>query len=298
MAVAARRIGLSQDQLPEVVNITPRIAEEWLKTMVANRPISQKNVIEFAEAMYDGRWSLNGETIKFDDQARLFDGQNRLQACLLAGVPFRSYVITGIEDENAFATVDTGKARTNADVFAIAGWQNNKIAAGAAFLLYLYENKRMGWTGPIGKHSKGSEAIAARVQRGVALTTVSREELHSFAKGVEERLQQAVRFANSAKASRILPSASVAALYFLFSKISIKDAESFFNDLGEGVGILKGDPVYVLREKLIGAKMAKAVKLNRFAIIGLSLKAWNKRRDGSRIQVLGIQNGEAFPAAK
>lgn len=297
MNPSVSRIAPQPHPVPEILGVTPAMAEAWLRTMVANRPISQKNVIEFAEAMYEGRWSLNGETIKFDGEGRLFDGQNRLQACLLADVSFRTYVIRGIDDPNAFSTVDTGKTRTASDIFAIAGWQNNKIASGAALIIYAYEHKRLSWGGITGKHGKGSSNISGKVKRGTTLTTVSRDELHNFATSIQQPLEQAVRFANASRAMRVMPSASVAALFYLFRQKSALQAELFFTDLGEGTGLMKGDPVYVLREKLSYASKSKA-KLTRFAILGLTIKAWNKRRDQDHTKVLGVQQGEAFPRIK
>jgi hypothetical protein len=284
--------------VPQVVNITPTMAEQWLKTMVANRPISDKNVIEFATAMAENRWSLNGETIKFDGDGHLFDGQNRLQACILSEVAFRSYVVRGIEDPNAMATVDTGKSRTASDVFAIAGWQNNQIAAGAALVIYAYEQKRLNWSGISARYGKGNDAIAAKLKRGATLSTVSRDVLHRYAMSIEEGLKQAVRFANSSKASRTMPTASAAALYYIFRQKDVLAAEKFFSDLGEGLGMIKGDPVYVLREKLLSAKAQKAQKITKWAVLGLAIKAWNKRRADETVKVLGIQSGEDFPRAR
>src|SRR4051812_39659069 len=98
-------------ETPEVVLIAPKLASEWLRTMVANRPLSQIKAVEYGLAMERGDWVLNGETIKFNDKGNLIDGQHRLQACVLAGKPFQTYVVRGIADDRAFATIDTGKLR-------------------------------------------------------------------------------------------------------------------------------------------------------------------------------------------
>lgn len=282
----------------EVVTVTPAMAERWLKTMVANRPLSESKTVEYGVAMEQGKWVLNGETVKFDGEGRLFDGQHRLQGCVLAGVPFDTHVIRGIEDPNAFATVDTGKVRSTADVFGIAGWTNNKIAAGATMLIAAYTDKRLNWTGITGRFNKGGASeLSAKLKRGASMVAYSREELMTFASRVENELAQAVRFANASKASRVMPSATVAALYFLFRQKSASDAEVFFTSLGEGTALKASDPVYVLREKLMKAKRSDA-KLTRWAIAGFAIKAWNKRREGGPAQVLRYADGEAFPRVK
>lgn len=282
----------------EVVTITPKMAETWLKTMVANRPLSESKTIEYGLAMEASKWVLNGETIKFDGERRLFDGQHRLQACVLAGKPFDSHVIWGIEDPNAFATVDTGKVRSTADVFGIAGWTNNKTAAGASTLILAYTHKRLHWAGIQGRYSTGGKSeLAGKLKRGAMMAPYSREELMTFASSIEQELAQAVRFANGSKASRVMPSATVAALYYLFRQKSASDAEVFFTSLGEGTSLKASDPVYVLREKLMKAKKSDA-KLTRWAIAGFAIKAWNRRRDREPTQVLRYAEGEAFPRVK
>jgi hypothetical protein len=281
----------------EIVSVTPRLANEWLKSMVANRPLSDKKVMEYAIAIDQGQWVLNGETIKFDKDGHLFDGQHRLRAGILADKAFLSHVVRGIEDPNAFATVDTGKARTAKDVFGIAGWQNNAIASGAALVLYAVEHKRLGWGGIVGSYSKGgATGISARLRRGAKLDVVSRDELYKFAVGIEQELAQAVRYANGSHAGRVMPRTSIAALYYMFRQKSATDADRFFTDLGEGVGLQKQDPVYVLRERLLRAK--KDARLTRWAILGFAIKAWNARRAGKVLALLRVTDGEQFPKVK
>ena len=285
--------------LPIIESITPAKAEHYLKTMVANRPLSQSKVIEFALAIDEARWSLNGETIKFDAQGQLFDGQHRLHGCILAQKAFRSYVIRGITDPNAFSTVDTGKTRTHADIFGIAGWQNNKVASTAAMLILLYEKGRVNWGGAVSRvqRKKGSSVLDRVKSMPAGTAYASRDELVAFAASVSDELQQAVRFANSSKAARAMPAGTVAALYYLFRQKAPFEADAFFNDLGDGVGLQKSDPVWVLREKLLHSKSSKS-KLTRWAIFGFAIKTWNKRRAGESASVMRVQDGEAFPKVK
>ena len=285
---------------PDVENITPAKAEAYLKTMIANRHVSQAKVLEYGVSMDEGKWSLNGETIKFNSDGQLFDGQQRLHACILAGKSFITYVVRGITDPDAFSTVDTGKMRTHADVFAINGWQNNKVASAAAMVILMLEQKRINWGG-IETRIKRSSAptIAAKLKvmpnRGIA---TSRSELANFAEKNSESLQQAVRFAcSSKKMTRLISGSTIAALYYIFRKIAPFEADAFFQAIAEGVGLQKSDPVLVLREKLSRSKMSKE-KLTRWAIIGFTIKTWNKRRANEPMQSLRVIEGERFPVAK
>jgi hypothetical protein len=298
-ATAVRQAAQNHPHYAAVVeSVTPAKAEEYLKTMVANRKESQQKIIEYALQMEKNNWSLNGETLKFDGLGRLFDGQNRCRACILSGVPFRTYVVRGIDDPDAFATVDTGKARSHADIFAIGGWQNNQTASSAAMAIYVIENKLVDWNGVKGRRIKRDSEILKKFQGAMpSFHVVSQDELREFAEGIREELEQSVRFANSSKARRVITGANVAALHYLFRQKSVTQVEQFFVDLGEGLGLKAGDSVHLLREKLLQAKRSEA-KLERWFILGLCIKAWNKRREGEDLRVLRVIEGEEYPKVR
>lgn len=116
------------------MNITPQIAEEFLKKNIENnRPLNVKRVAMLAEAMQNGEFYPNGNTIKFDTAGRLIDGQHRLSACVMAGVPFESIVVYDV-DEKAFSVIDRNQqGRTQLQIHYMCGHnellQNNGILA-------------------------------------------------------------------------------------------------------------------------------------------------------------------------
>lgn len=277
--------------------ITPDLADLYLKTMVGNRHPSDKRVVEYALSMEAGQWRLNGETIKFDDGGRLIDGQQRLRACGLANVGFSTYVVRGLTDPEAFATVDIGKVRSHADVFAINGWQNNRVASAAAMLVYCVQNNMLSWGGPLPVRPKRSGVLKRFENRLPLVDPVPRDVLDRFADGIRPDLEQAVRFANSSRAKKLLPAATIAGLYYLFKKNTVSAADQFFTDLGDGLGLKRDDPVYVLRERLLGMR-APGVRSERWAVVGLTIKAWNKRRANAPLSRLVVAQDEPFPKVK
>lgn len=294
----AQKVVALKPQGAVLEHVTPAKAEEYLKSMIGNRPVSETKKWEYAYAIDEGRWLVNGSTLVFNDKGQMIDGQHRCLACVLADKTFITYVVRGIGNPDAFATIDTGKTRTHADVFGISGWQNNKTASGAALLIYTYQKKQMTIGGIINRMVRKNSALALKMKARPNAAPVSREELVTFAKGIADELNTAVRFANSSKATRVMPAASVAAMYFLFRDKARYEADRFFNDLGEGAGLQKSDPVYVLREKLLVSKGAAKAKLNRWTIIAFTIKAWNARRANDSINVLRMQEGEKFPIIK
>ena len=225
-----------------VETITPVMAKKYLEKMIGNRPLSEGKTIEYGIAMERGQWRLNGETIKFDTSGRLFDGQHRLQACLLAEKPFKTYVIRDIEDPQAFATVDVGKMRSHGDIFGIAGYPSSAVASGAALLVFQHKNGfltlRPNSVGGPRRMKKGEAKFLSKLERlPIKSGNVTKEQLLRFAEPFKDRLIGAVRFAQNCKAGKLLTRTMIAGCYFLFAEKSEIDAKSFFTDLCEGAGL-------------------------------------------------------------
>lgn len=279
--------------------ITPVMAKKWLEKMIANRPLSEGKALEYAISMDEGKWSLNGETIKFDNKDRLFDGQHRLSACVLAEKPFKSYVVRGVEDPMAFATVDVGRARTHADIFDIAGIANANIASNAAIWIYMYKNDMLGPNGSKQRRftkADLSPGILGKVEALPVKGGMAKDVLLKFMHPHKTKLSEAVKFANNRrKGTRILSRGTLAGAYFLFAEKSEPGAVKFFNDLLEGSELHADDPVFRLRERLM-TNAASKTKLNRFQTFHLIVKAWNKRRAGQKVGYTGmrIMPGEEF----
>lgn len=282
----------------QVESITPKRAEEALSTMVSNRAVSDAKVLEYALAMDSGLWSLNGETIKFDHDGRLFDGQHRMRACVLAGKSFRSYVARGIDDKRAFATVDVGKNRSHADVLNIAGFSNTSLLSSIAIAVYLFERGLISWSGVTGERARRSDLPASISAKMKVLPNsaglVPKDVLLRFTEKHKDDLVEAARFADKWRAPKVAQKPLVGACYYLFRPRSFEEATQFFRDLAEGAGLSRTDPVYHLRERLIENNMAKA-RLSRWYIFGLVLKAWNKRRANDPMRQLKVGDNEEFP---
>lgn len=114
----------SKDYWCEVVEITPERAVELLgHGNVDNRPLRKHLVKRMAQDIAAGNWRCNGESIKFDRNGRLVDGQHRLSACRAAHAPLKTFVCGGL-DPDIFATIDQGAKRDIRDVFRTAGIPN------------------------------------------------------------------------------------------------------------------------------------------------------------------------------
>lgn len=279
-----------------VETITPEIAKGYLKLMAKNRKLTDARVIELALQMEAGDWVLNGETIKFDVNGNMIDGQHRLEACILSGQPFATYVARGIADPKAFATIDTGRSRTHGDVFSAAGIKDANNVSATAYLLYQYRNNLLSLSGPrnvrtsaFRKMVKGTRYAESAHPRGI-----SKEALLGRSAGMIDAIETGLKEARASGAAKFVGLSLVATAYVLFAEKDAAQARAFICDLGNGIGLRSDDPVHVLREKLI-ANLSGRARLNRHAQLFLIFKAWNKRRAGERSRLLKIVEGEDFP---
>lgn len=119
--------------------ITPIIAQQILRTRnTHNRPVSEIKVAQIKADIQTGRYGVNGESVIFDRNGNLADGQHRLTAVSEVGLSIVSNVAFGVEPE-AQNTVDQGKARTAGDVLGIEGVKNSKNLAAVIRSLISYE---------------------------------------------------------------------------------------------------------------------------------------------------------------
>lgn len=133
-----------------MVEIAPEMARDLLsKTNADNRNIRPKHAAIMARDMAEGDYETTGDSIKFDRDGRLLDGQHRLLACADSGVPLRTHVVFGLEPK-VFDSLDRGARRTAADVLAKAGYHNTHLLAAAVALLKRMEHSSSldgGWKG-------------------------------------------------------------------------------------------------------------------------------------------------------
>jgi len=121
--------------------ITPRKAKSILSTNTNNRKINPRHVSRLARQMVNGDWIYNGQSIVLNDKGKLLDGQHRLMACIESNASFVTELIKGVTSTHAFETIDTGKARSSADILGIEGFKNTNHLASIARLIISYSRQ-------------------------------------------------------------------------------------------------------------------------------------------------------------
>lgn len=231
--------------------ITPEMARSLLKRNQCNRHVSEPLVKDYANAMRDGRWKVNGQTISIRSDGVLADGQHRLLACVKTGVSFRTYVVRGVE-QDAVNTIDTGRKRSSSDVLQMAGCQNAKtVAAGIRWI--------------------------AAIRDGVSEGNVRLQPVQIHAVWLLDRDKLGRSAAFGMMVRTILPPSMAAALHYLFAEFDEKRADEFFERLAKGADLASNSPIYVLRERLIRSRTEKYPP-DSMEKISLCIRAWNHTR--------------------
>jgi len=93
--------------------VTPTLAALWLLRNTHNRHMRESVSDEYAADMRAGNWTELGDSIQFDWNAVLMNGQHRLAAIVKSGVSLYMLVTCGI-DPKALKNGDRGRRRTTA----------------------------------------------------------------------------------------------------------------------------------------------------------------------------------------
>lgn len=254
------------------VRVTPKLAAKWLTKNVSNRPLSQHTVDRYSQAMAAKEWKLNGDTIRFNVNEELIDGQHRLHACIKSGKPFETYVTYGLP-EDAYDTIDQGRPRTMADVLARRGEKNYSTLASVLRYLYMLESPNFTQT----EKMRPSKLLEMLEQNP----------------GIRDAATEAARLRGLSK-TPVLPGSHIGCLYYVFGKIKPQKNKEFWERVMEGTGLSREMPEYVLRRRLIDNASGTS-KLTTEAVFALVIKAWNAVAAGQEIKSLKWSGSEEFP---
>lgn len=253
----------------EEVLITPAIAAEWLNQNGLNRPKRPKHIVFLGGEMAAGNWVLNGETIKISSKKNILDGQHRLQACIDYGVSFRSLVVSNVPND-AFKTIDTGKARTGADaIFLHVPGTHAKTAATLAAALTW--RRRL-----LGGLAKDSNSVS--VSNTELLVEVSRHP----------KMWSCVEFTAELKQGpALVPVSACTALLYLIQSQHADKAATFIRGLLTGEQLSKTNPAFVLRT-ILQRDLLKRSRLPTSDKVFMAVKAWNLFLRGKQGTAKGI----------
>lgn len=264
------------------MDVTPAIAAAWLEGKCPNRGVSDHLVNKFARDMIAGAWHLNGETIVFDINEALLDGQHRLWAVVESGVTVRMCVVKGA-DPKSMDTYDTGRSRSFADVLKIRGKSGNpSMASAAARWWRWYDNFRTGnlSTGGSPSHDELGLSFGNHPSVETAVSVIAGHK-------------------SSNRKSTPVPGGILTFVLSGALEANEVKAELWYHQIATGEGLRVGDPAHTLRERMFQDKSALR-HMDNMTICAYTIKSWNafyRGRDLKHLKWGVIKGGgsEAFP---
>lgn len=265
-----------EDLLIEVILVTPEQAAAWLeKSNTRNRNVRDHKVTAYARDMAAARWYFNGDTVCFDRDDTLLDGQHRLWAIVTGGVAVWCIVVYNL-DPTTQETMDLGARRTFGDALSLRGEVSSTILAAIARRVLRYD---------AGFRSQGGPLV------------VTHQEMSAYI-AVHPEIRRAVEVAQLARQASV-PGASsmVGTAYHICARIDLAAAEKFYVDqLIETVGLQMGDPARVLLRRLQEEHKASGRPMNPDDAFRLTCLAWNHFRAGRQVTKLQSPKGGWTPS--
>lgn len=275
----------------EVRNVTPALAEAWMKCNTRNRNLSQAHVETIKADLESGNWLLTPDAIAFDDHGVLINGQHRLQAIIESGISAPCIVATGLSHDS-FVVTDDGRRRTFGDVLHIEHIPNWSGVAATVALVMIWTNNGDPRGTAIRSASNGNRGYRQ-------LTKREKKDLYDLdPKGFQDATAAGNRLASTIS----LPASWWGAAMYLFTQQDAEDAAEFEHMLrtgetSDGTPLRSDHPARQLRESILrdAASPRPTLKQQKVLAMALIVKAWNYFRKGEPVKLLKFRTGGARP---
>jgi hypothetical protein len=264
----------------ETVTVTPQVAKQWLgKNAENNRLPKASKIPSYARDMLAGNWQTDtGETIKFDLAGNLIDGQNRLRAVIVAGVPVTFDVAYDVP-QSAMQVVDSGAARTAGDVLRIAGVSDRMRSS--AIIRWIIKWDAKVFTGSGGMQPTTTEIIGRYMAE-------------------PDKFDAAASRSTDCQNRGLGTGSPAGVAHYLFSHLDYEQTHQFFDQYISGANLPDRSAVLALRNKIARARIDRITRAEQLALF---IRAWNAFRDGKPVDRLQlVRSGELtnlnFPQPK
>lgn len=250
----------------EVV-VTPSAATELLDRNLNNRRMSVRRAAKLADAMTRGEWQYNGDTIRISKTGRLLDGQHRLKAIEISGIPQKYIIVDGLEDE-AFTTIDVGSPRSAYQMLDMAGEKNTTALAAVAKMVLLFRSSGIPLSGNMDKQPTHSQVV-------------------DFAEADADLKHSVSATMGSAWIKRYVGPSVSGFCHYMFGQDDDKCRDDFFKELASGDLTYINSPVKYMRELFIEERGASYTpdKLRRTGLMFRAFKAYKQRRESKIVRL-------------
>jgi len=250
-----------------LVYITPEIAEHYLSYNTQNRKESGSSINFLTQQMNKGLFIENGESIVFDKNMKLTDGQHRLMAIIKSGKSYHIPVVKGVNIKS-MATYDTGKNRSAADVLSINGFKNANLLSTFIKLINKYEKNG----------SKASKPLS--YSRDEQLTN---QQILNYCKDNYDWLYRIILDVTNIYVKSEIKVISKSYFCYMVYMIGGKNPDQMVYEFMKniyGLNRTQDTATSYLYSKLYKSKVNKE-PLGFYWVLGMTIKAWNYFIDGN-----------------
>jgi hypothetical protein len=242
--------------------------------------VRQRVVLAYAADMAAGDWRWNGESIKFAADETLLDGQHRLAAIAESGCTVPMLVVRGLKND-AQETVDGGAKRKFSDVLKLRGEHVPLVLAAIIRRVGMWDDGKR-WMQGTGTYAPTNAQMLQVLDK------------YPWLRDLAQPAQNVAVHCG-------MPASIIGFGWWLFSMLKDDisgDVEFFFERLGDGQGLVRGDPIYELRRAVENSRSVRGQRSERY-LTAIMIKAWNAYRDGVKVGLLTFRPGgekpERFP---
>ena len=247
-----------------IVTWGPAEAADALATMTRNRRLSPTKVKQYRNDMLAGRWQFAGESVQFDEEGHLLNGQHRLKALAsLEGTAVRLQflVVRGLPAESQMV-MDQVRARQAGQQLQMREVRDaNTVAAGVRLWL-AYD------TGLMFRDAK------------LAQETITTAYIEEWVLGHLDIVEALYQFLRDIKATDAPGSVAYAAALTFWQRNPAATAE-FFRTFAKGAAG-ESSPITVL-DKRLQRHRREGLKISNRDVLGLYVQAWNAWRRGQSL---------------
>jgi hypothetical protein len=256
-----------------MATISPDEARHILKYYnKSNRKPSNVVANKYASDMRNGRWRTSGETISFDRNGDLINGQHRLMGVAMADQPQDFVVVYGLEPE-VFEVVDNGKTRSNADVLGMMNYQEPAMLSALVRNIIAYE--KSGVFDP-------TERSTSHNFEGV--NQITKSQIISY---IEEN-PKVTSYIERYKKNQVVSAPIAAFCYWLLCKKGKEQAEKYLDQIFLGYDLQPDTIQSYLFNKFQRSRNAIQNKMSKTAMIANVILGWKRVAGVSKSQVMQI----------
>jgi len=243
--------------------ITPDYARYiWNHLNKTNRRARPKAANALAKRMLQDEFGPNGQTLIFDSNGDLQDGQHRIYGSAKSNTAFIALVVRGAAPDN-FVDLDRGTIRNTADTLSVIGVTHAAQVASVARRVKQYEK---------------SNYVSGR-----GGTSIPNEEIPSFISDRPQIVKSVNFVGRTVGGARLITPSALAFVHYVCSGYSQEMADEFVNLIkAPGVNLIgvgkTAEPVKHLRvrlDRMADKKKNNSVTPPEAQIVGLALAAWN-----------------------